>query len=58
VVIVDFVEGKLPVRPPPTQKLSAAQVRAEFEQAGYRLAGSLDLLPYEYVLVFEVTATP
>jgi len=58
VVSVDFLEGEVPLGPPPTQKLSAAQVRAKFEQAGYQLAGSLDLLPYEYVLVFEVTATP
>lgn len=58
VVIVDFLEGELPVGPPPVHKLSAAQVRAEFEQAGYGLAGSPDLLPYQYVLVFEVAATP
>lgn len=58
VVIVDFLEGELPVGPPPAQKLNAAQVRAEFEQAGYRLAASPDLLPYQYVLVFEVAATP
>jgi len=58
VVIVDFLEGELPVGPPPAHKLSAAQVRAKFEQAGYRLAGSPDLLPYQYVLVFEVPAAP
>ena len=40
------------------QKLSAAQVRAEFEQASYQVAGSLDLLAYQYVLFFEVAATP
>ena len=58
VVVVDFLEGDLPVGPPPAEKLSAAQVRSEFEQAGFRLAASLDLLPYQYALVFEVPATP
>jgi ubiquinone/menaquinone biosynthesis C-methylase UbiE len=53
VVIVDFLPGDLPVGPPPNEKLSADQVASEFEQAGYRLAGSLDLLPYQYVLIFK-----
>lgn len=52
VVIVDFLPGDLPVGPPPEHKMSAAEATAEFEQAGYRLAASLDLLPYQYVLIF------
>jgi ubiquinone/menaquinone biosynthesis C-methylase UbiE len=57
VVIVDFLPGELPVGPPPEAKLSADQVKAEFAQAGYRLAGSPDLLPYQYVLIFELART-
>lgn len=53
VVIVDFLPGPLPVGPPPEHKLSAAAVTGEFEQAGYHLAGTLDLLPHQYVLIFE-----
>ncbi len=56
VVIVDFLPGELPVGPPPAHKLSAATVQEEFEQAGFRLAATFDLLPYQYVLVFEPAA--
>lgn len=55
VVIVDFLPGDLPVGPPPSMKLAASEVIAEFNQAGYHLADSLDLLPYQYLLIFEVS---
>jgi ubiquinone/menaquinone biosynthesis C-methylase UbiE len=56
VVIVDFLPGELPVGPPPEAKLSAEQVKAEFAQAGYQLAASLDFLDYQYVLIFKVVS--
>jgi ubiquinone/menaquinone biosynthesis C-methylase UbiE len=57
VAIVDFYKRNVPVGPPPPHKLTAAEVRAEFEAAGYRLAKRIDeLLPYQYVLVFEPTS--
>lgn len=56
VAIVDFVEGELPVGPAPDHKLSAEEVAEEFRAAGYRLVATPDLLPYQYVLVFEAPA--
>jgi len=59
VVVVDFQPGELPVGPPPEAKLSADQVKQEFEKAGYRLATPPASLTYQYVLVFEVApSTP
>jgi hypothetical protein len=34
-------------------KLSEEQVIVEFQAAGFRLAKKLELLPYQYFLVFE-----
>ena len=57
VVIVDFYKRALPVGPPPPHKLTAAEVQTEFEAAGYRPTKRIDeLLPYQYVLVFEPTS--
>jgi ubiquinone/menaquinone biosynthesis C-methylase UbiE len=57
VAIVDFYKRQLPVGPPSPHKLTAAEVQTEFEAAGYRLAKRIDeLLPYQYVLVFEPTS--
>ena len=53
VVIVDFYKRDLLVGPPPEHKLAEGEVQKEFDEAGYRLLGSLDLLPYQYVLIFE-----
>ena len=53
VAIVDFLPGDLPVGPGPEHKLSAEEVTAELEEAGYSLTASPDFLPYQYVLVFE-----
>ena len=56
VVIVDFYKHNVPVGPPPPHKLTAAEVQTEFEAAGYRPTKRIDeLLPYQYVLVFEPT---
>ena len=56
--IVDFKPGDLPVGPPPDHKLAPAQVAAELDEAGYVLADSLDLLPYQYVLIFRPATAP
>ena len=56
VAIVDFLPGDLPVGPGPDHKLSAAEVEAELTAAGFRLAAAPDLLPYQYVLIFERAA--
>lgn len=53
IAIVDFLPGELPVGPGPEHKLSAGEVTAELEAAGYRLAASPEFLPYQYLLVFE-----
>lgn len=55
VAIVDWREGKLPEGPPPDHKLAHDLVVSEFDQSGYRLIDEPNLLPYQYVLVFEVT---
>lgn len=53
VAIVDFKPGDLPVGPPPGHKLAGEDVIAEFTEAGWTLREQLDVLPYQYVLVFE-----
>lgn len=60
VVIVDFREGDLPVGPPADHKLSPADVREEFEVAGFAQVATFDELEYQYVLVFapEVSSSP
>ena len=48
--------SELPVGSPLDHKLAREQVIDEMTQAGYRLAGEPDLLPYQYVLLFTPTA--
>lgn len=52
-VIVDFKPGELPVGPGPDHKIAEEQVVAELVAAGWTAAGSVDLLPYQYVRLFE-----
>jgi SAM-dependent methyltransferase len=52
VVIVDF-RKESPMGPPAKHKLSAEQVRGEFEAAGYRLTRTHDFLPDQYFLEFQ-----
>ncbi len=55
VVVVDFYKKPLPVGPPSlNHKLSEKTVLEEFQQAGYHLKQSLDFLPYQYFLEFEL----
>jgi ubiquinone/menaquinone biosynthesis C-methylase UbiE len=53
VAIVDFKPGELPVGPPKGHKLAPEDVIAEFTQAGWKLREEHDVLPYQYVLLFE-----
>jgi arsenite methyltransferase len=53
VVVIDFYKKELPVGPPPSMKLSEQDVIEEFQQAGFKLAKRLDILPYQYYLFFE-----
>ena len=39
--------------PPATMKLSEEQITGEFRDAGFKLARSLDVLRYQYLLIFE-----
>lgn len=53
-VIVDFrADVDTPVGPPREHRLPEATVREELDAAGWTWTGSVDLLPHQYVLVFE-----
>ena len=52
VVIVDFHKRPLPLGPPVEWKLASEAVTEEFRQAGFQLARSVDILPYQYFLEF------
>jgi ubiquinone/menaquinone biosynthesis C-methylase UbiE len=52
VVIIDFQKYDIPVGPPSEMKAPREDVVAEFEKAGFRLAASPSVLPYQYFLVF------
>ncbi len=56
IAIIDWKPGDLPEGPPADHKLAPEQVRAEMEAAGYRLRAQPELLPYQYVLIFEPAA--
>jgi ubiquinone/menaquinone biosynthesis C-methylase UbiE len=53
VVVIDFFKRELPVGPPMAMKLSESEVVTELQKAGFRLARKLEMLPYQYYLVFE-----
>lgn len=50
-VVVDFKMGDHPVGPPDDHKIPQSQVVSELVEAGWTEAGSLDLLPYQFVQV-------
>jgi SAM-dependent methyltransferase len=52
VAIIDFRLGQ-PMGPPEAHKLSEAQVKADFAEAGYTLAEEHSFLPNQYFLVFS-----
>lgn len=53
-VIVDFIKGDLPVGPPDHMKLSEQVVISELSEAGYKLSQKVELLPYQYFLIFQI----
>lgn len=53
-VIIDFIKGDLPVGPPDQMKLSPEKVISELLSAGYHLDQKLEMLPYQYVLIFQL----
>jgi predicted methyltransferase len=57
VVVIDWKPGELPKGPPPDHKLPPERVIEEMRGAGFALAEELDLLPYQYVLVFRVAGS-
>ena len=52
-VIVDFHKRKLPVGPPVEMKIEKKVCIKELQSAGFRLAEDIDLLNYQYFLIFE-----
>lgn len=52
VVVVDWKPGQLPAGPPPDHKVARERVVEEMRDTGFTLTGDLDVLPYQYVLVF------
>ncbi len=53
VVIVDFYKRALPLGPS-RGKLSEADVKHEFRQAGYRLSQAHHFLPFQYFFEFQI----
>jgi arsenite methyltransferase len=53
VAVVDFKKQTLPVGPPPADKISREEMIKEFKDAGYRLVGEHQFLPYQYFLEFQ-----
>lgn len=52
--VVDFRAGDIPVGPPPAHRIAPEQVDAELAQAGWRKVAAPDVLPYQFVHVYEV----
>lgn len=51
-VVVDFLEGELPVGPPPPMKIAADRVARELREAGFQgIEVDRETLPYQFVLV-------
>ncbi|MCF8058968.1 MAG: methyltransferase domain-containing protein [Bacteriovoracaceae bacterium] len=51
-VIIDFKKGKFPVGPKDSMKLESSVVIKELSKAGFNLKENIDILPYQYILVF------
>lgn len=55
VAVVDYQKRETPVGPPVEARLSREEVVVEFAEAGWKLAGTSDILPYQYLLLFALT---
>lgn len=53
--VVDFKPGDLPVGPPPEHRIAAGQVDAELAEAGWRKVSAPDVLPFQFVRVYELS---
>jgi ubiquinone/menaquinone biosynthesis C-methylase UbiE len=54
IVDIDFHKNRpTPFGPPESMRLSEETVVRELEAAGFRKTKSLDILPYQYLLIFE-----
>jgi arsenite methyltransferase len=53
IVVIDFKEGKLPVGPPPSMKITEKALTAEFAAAGLQVSRRHDILPHQYFLEFR-----
>ena len=53
IVVIDFKEGKLPVGPPPSMKITEKEMVREFASAGLKVSRRHDLLPHQYFLEFR-----
>ncbi|HUY26881.1 MAG TPA: class I SAM-dependent methyltransferase [Candidatus Binataceae bacterium] len=56
IALIDF-HHDAPVGPPAKIRIPRTQAIAEFREAGYRLTGSHDFLPYQYFLEFQPVGT-
>ncbi len=52
VAVIDFKRSS-PIGPPAGMRISREQMIDQFKQAGYRLVGERDFLPYQYFLEFK-----
>ncbi|MBK9769704.1 MAG: class I SAM-dependent methyltransferase [Candidatus Obscuribacter sp.] len=52
VAIIDFT-AQSPEGPPPEHRLSKADLTEEMKEAGYGISEDVELLPYQYFLVFK-----
>jgi len=53
IVVIDFKEGKLPVGPPPSMKITEPEMVREFAAAGFKVSQRHDILPHQYFLEFR-----
>ena len=53
IVMIDFFKKELPIGPPVAMKLSEDEVIGEMKPAGFKLAKRVELLKYQYFLIFE-----
>lgn len=50
-VVVDFKPGDIPIGPPESHRIPLDKVQAELTEAGWVADSTLDLLPYQFVVV-------
>jgi ubiquinone/menaquinone biosynthesis C-methylase UbiE len=53
-VIVDYYKKDMPVGPPPAEKLTKDEVIRELTAAGLKVKQDLNILPYQYFLIFQL----